>query len=714
MSRRLLYLAVVLIWTSMAAWGASDGYVAKLATETTDALTFDFGIKDFQIADFPVGQTMYSDIEMNGGKFSIDKGAPEVRYFQYSFRLQSDTDVALNILDSHFTEYQLQYPLKPSRGTIYHCQDRCAVPYVCGEAYSQDGWYPREAVKLLEPFIARDRRGVSVQFYPFQYNPRTMVLRVYDHIQIRLDQMQSKTAINALPMGEKALQGPSLFDNIFVNPVRTHWDHAIPETGDLLVIHTARDATAIQPYIQWKKEKGFKVTTLQVATGTNVQSSILNACNANRNLLYVQLVGDWADIKGPATSLGEPLDVKMAEVAGSDRFPDIIIGRFCASSAAEVTNQVNKAINYEKTPDLAGAWYHKGLGIGGDDGPSDDEQSDWEQVDAIKKNKLLKSTYTEVAEAYHDSVATSAVTTPINAGVGIVNYSDHGAYNELPIGSITNSVADGLNNGSKLFFLTAVACNPGEFSRDCVAKHLLKNTHGGAVCAWLSSISQPWYPPYYAQDYFNDLLIGGYDYSAHPGTGNGITTTEGRTTFGGLTYNAMALMYTEDSSTDALNTMEAFINFGDVSLQVRTDTPKAVTITNSSQIPTGTYVTNVKASSVNCKGAWVTITQGTNSFTGVSDASGNVSIPHTLSSGSATLVVTGFNLETKYLTSIPVVAASNPNDINGDGSVNSADAVLLAQMATATVPLNGKEDVNKDGTFDSLDLVTLQNALITF
>ena len=31
------------------------------------------------------------------------------------------------------------------------------------------------------------------------------------------------------------------------------------------------------------------------------------------------------------------------------------------------------------------------------------------------------------------------------------------------------------------------------------------------------SISQPWQPPMRGQDYFADLLIGGYDYDAHPG-----------------------------------------------------------------------------------------------------------------------------------------------------------------------------------------------------
>jgi len=156
--------------------------------------------------------------------------------------------------------------------------------------------------------------------------------------------------------------------SIFLN-YSTPATRAVAESGEMLVIYTARDATAIQPYIQWKTENGFKVTPQQVATGTNVKSTILNAYNANKKLLYVQLVGDWEDIKSDiGTSQKKPMDPMLGCVTGSDKIPDLIIGRFSAKSAADVTTQINKAINYEKTPDLNATWYSNAIGIGSNEG----------------------------------------------------------------------------------------------------------------------------------------------------------------------------------------------------------------------------------------------------------------------------------------------------------------------------------------------------------
>ncbi len=46
-----------------------------------------------------------------------------------------------------------------------------------------------------------------------------------------------------------------------------------------------------------------------MATGTNVKATIQTAYAANPNLLYVQLVGDWADIKSDlGTSSSAPTD----------------------------------------------------------------------------------------------------------------------------------------------------------------------------------------------------------------------------------------------------------------------------------------------------------------------------------------------------------------------------------------------------------------------
>jgi hypothetical protein len=67
--------------------------------------------------------------------------------------------------------------------------------------------------------------------------------------------------------------------------------------GDILVITTARDEAAIQPYIDWKKEKGYNVEKEVVANGTNAKSLIQAKYAANANRMYVLLVGGWNEIQ---------------------------------------------------------------------------------------------------------------------------------------------------------------------------------------------------------------------------------------------------------------------------------------------------------------------------------------------------------------------------------------------------------------------------------
>ena len=61
-----------------------------------------------------------------------------------------------------------------------------------------------------------------------------------------------------------------------------------------------------------------------------------------------------------------------------------------------------------------------------------------------------------------------------------------------------------------------------------------------------------------------------------------------------------------------------------------------------------TFETMISSGGNPVEGAMVCLSQGGNYFSAVSDASGLVNIPHTLTPGDALLVVTAFNTETIY------------------------------------------------------------------
>ncbi|HHJ52717.1 MAG TPA: hypothetical protein ENJ89_05940, partial [Caldithrix abyssi] len=322
------------------------------------------------------GQT-FSNLQFSSGVFVEKKGYARLPYVAAAVQLPPDRNVDLQISYSDYEDVQLSDPFIPSRGVIYRCQDPDTIPYEIDPQSIQDNWYPESQAKVNRPFIVRDVRGVSVYFYPFHYNAEKRILRVYRNITVRLVE-NDEPPVNPLTHqpGNRLIETESLYNTMFVN-YRASSDLHMEQYGDILVITTARDETAIDAYIQWKREKGFNVSKEVVATGTMVKDLIQQKYNENPNLLYVQLVGDWEDVQSElGTSSNLPMDPDMGCVSGDDDFPDIAIGRFSAHSADDVTLQVNKVINYEKTPVTGNNWFITATGIASDQGPGDDNEYD--------------------------------------------------------------------------------------------------------------------------------------------------------------------------------------------------------------------------------------------------------------------------------------------------------------------------------------------------
>ncbi len=98
-------------------------------------------------------------------------------------------------------------------------------------------------------------------------------MRIIPSLQIRLK----------LKLTSVLREMDGIYSSLFINYGEAKDDLTIGEYGDILVICTDRDEDAIQPYIDWKMEKGFNVSKEVVATGTNVKTLIQDAYDANNN-----------------------------------------------------------------------------------------------------------------------------------------------------------------------------------------------------------------------------------------------------------------------------------------------------------------------------------------------------------------------------------------------------------------------------------------------
>jgi len=708
----LILLIIAGTLTSM----AYDGYEVNF-DQQAGTYSLEFSLGETSITQITIDGKTYSVLNFDGHVSAMKTGFAELPFIHAAVMLEAENNVDLQFTGIEYQDIQLEYPLLPSRGVIYRDQDPSTIPYEIDPKSITDNWYPGDLANNTEPYILRDVRGTNVYVYPFQYNAVKNILRVYQTVDVRLINNTTAT-VNPLEQHSGIVyEMDAIYNSIFINYGWNRDDLTIGEMGDILVVCTDRDEAAMDTYITWKKEKGYNVTKEVVATGTNVNSVVQNAYDNNNNILYVQLVGDWADIKCNTLGGGSPpMDPQIGCVAGGDEVPDIAVGRFSAENPTHVTTQVDKVITYEKTPQMGADWYSTATGIGSIEGPGDDGEDDFEHLDVIFNDKLDPFTYETYQPVYEPSGNINDVYAAIDGGTSILNYCGHGSPTSWGTTGFSNSNVANLANGDMTPWIVSVACNNGDFhTGTCFAEAWQRHEGGGTVMFLGASISQPWDPPMRGEDYFSDILTGGYDYTAAAGQ-NGISTTEGRTTLGAIVFNGLVLMTTESSGSSDWETAKTWNMFGDPSMQARTDAPAELALTNELVMVGIPFSTTVTAEGEAVEGAMVTISQNGSYFTAITDEFGEVSINQTLLPGNVLLVVTGFNTETIYKTIIAIppdgpyvmYAGHIVNDANGNNN-GMLDYGENAMMSISLVNVGTEDALNVDVVLSTDDDYTIIN-----
>jgi gingipain R len=368
---------------------ASQGFEVSFNQPVSSEYDLEFELGDYRLSETQKNGKMFTKIDFASSVVTNKKGFAALPYIHASVQISPDRNVTTQIVSSDYVEYELAHPLVPSRGIIYRNQDPSTIPYEIDRESIVDEFYPVNISQTTEPYILRDIRGVNVYVYPFQYNAAQNILRVYTNVTVKLTD-DNTMPINPITSFSRTIMRDMhhMYSTIFINYDRTRFENELADFGSILVIHTPRDAVAILPYIEWKREKGHTVYVEEVATGTNVISLVSSQYTAHNDILYVQLVGDWADIQG-ATSGGAAADPNLGCVVGGDDYPDMIVGRFSANSETHVTTQVNKTITYERDPDMGADWYYAAIGIASNQGPGDDNEDDDVHIQNIWFHNIL-------------------------------------------------------------------------------------------------------------------------------------------------------------------------------------------------------------------------------------------------------------------------------------------------------------------------------------
>jgi hypothetical protein len=406
-------------------------------------------------------------------------------------------------------ELPAMQPLPPTTGW-----GDAAVKAVRDEKlYVSDDPYPASRAQIVDRGYLRALEIVTVEVAPVQYLPRSRSLVVAEGLKVVLD-FEGTAPFVRKPLEESQLfMYRSVVSNI--DMVEAEAGRLEPEQGavsapdagaDILIIAYDAFIPELASLVTWRASQGYIVEVVGISTIYEPDDDTDDErIEALRDYLkgvmdpetgwdpapgFVLLVGDKAEIT-PAYFTGTYGDVGWSDhhfscVIGDDWYSDLAIGRFSASSASDVTNQVNKTLFYEQSPQA-----HTGVvGASGETG------GDFENCEDCKAELLMEpanvfaqtnyngsdgSDYNTFVHAFNGTVCPTTGKN-FGPGTGVITVDTHG--NSSVWGGLLSisSCTDAIMTNREYFPIAFIsACMCGKFEvEDCIMEKL-NQIQGGTV-----------------------------------------------------------------------------------------------------------------------------------------------------------------------------------------------------------------------------------------
>ncbi|MEZ5047242.1 MAG: C25 family cysteine peptidase [Chitinophagaceae bacterium] len=523
----------------------------KILASNNQYTILDISLTDIQFDNIMTSRGKAHHVILENGIFIPKQGAPNVPKIPLSITIPLGKKSKVEILSGEYTEYN-DMLLAPSKGKIYQNIKKEDVPYIFGEEYSKNEFYPKGLYSINTPFYVRKLKGQTIQLQPIQYNGVTQKMRIYYHVKIKINFISDEIETPLMAQDEliEDVMLP-IYQQRFLNFDAQNKKRYTPLTqeGSMLILTPAMFLNDVEPFVIWKEQKGIKTFVVNVdtlAAGVS-ETSIFNVVKqyfTEKNILYVLILGDDAQIppmnmNGSSATLLGPSDNAYGYQVGNDHDPDIIVGRFSGSTTLDIQTQVNRTIKYEKTPNISSAWYTKQAVAGSDQGPGDDWQYDYQHLRKIADSNISNYNYTMKYELFDGSQGgADAPGSPVpsdllnvfNDQIGLMYYCGHGSVQAFSTSGFgTSDVVNMTNTNGSWPAIFSTACLNGNFlGQTCLGEELLQarsgNQETGAIATLMSIILQSWDPPMEGQDEIAAMMQG-----ARPGNY--------KTTFGSLAMN---------------------------------------------------------------------------------------------------------------------------------------------------------------------------------
>jgi hypothetical protein len=571
----------------------------RITANTYQVLSLSVSLSSLQYRNVQTKLGPFSEIFVQGYGYGNTAGDPKLPVFHKLIEVPLNANFSIQIKREIYHEYDLSSfgindRIIPAQAPLSkNITDANQIPFILNAAtYQMNQWLGSPLVKITPVGILRSLNLARLDISPVWYNPVTGKLRVYELLEVNV--LFTNADVSATIQLKKQTYSPYFSNlNSLVSNYKLIPDSLITRAPVTYVIISAPAFhDALQPFINWKKKKGFNVIvgyTSNPAVGTTT-TSIKNYLQGLYNNppagcqkpSFILFVGDVAQIPAWTTN-GHPSDMYYCDYT-NDNIPEVFYGRFSAQNVSQLQPYIDKTLEYEEYTMPSDAFLGEVSMIAGAD-PTNGPLYGNGQINYGTSNyfntahNILSHTYLQPEPTGGNY--TQLIHQNVSDGVAFANYTAHGSESGWADPSFLISDINPLQNNHKYCLMVGNCCKTSNFGTTCFAEEIVRAANKGAVGYIGCSDYSYWDEDYWwacgfkavsTNPVYSSQHLGAYDVTFHD---HGEAPAKWFVTQGQMVTGGQ-LAVEESSSGMKLYYWETYCLMGDPSLSVYFSVPPPV------------------------------------------------------------------------------------------------------------------------------------------
>jgi hypothetical protein len=442
-------------------------------------LTINYFATELNIEGISNSSGVFYKISIPGHNSTSDTGKPELPVLSRLIEIPQGSSVNIRISDVKTKRITpkvnnfkgVLFPRQPGTTKDQQRENRGFV--IDKNEYSRRGILKSDTVKVELIGKMRNRQLASVQIFPARYDPYLNELELIVSMKVELTFVPSKNSITPVTKGGSLLFNQSIGKGVLnYNPsdvINGYSDRPVK----MIIVADPIFKKYLIPFITWKTQKGFRITTIYKGSGTSTYTQLKDTLTKIYNSAtaddpapeYLLLVGDVNRIPR-SEGTNNISDLYWGEFdGGGDYIPEMYIGRLPVADTTELKSVLKKIVSYEKFEFAdTNRFYNRALVTAGNEYDKADIMNG--QVKYISTNYLTDANKITGYKFYYPQSysADDSIKKLINKGLGFINYTGHGDVSGWLDPSLRSSDVPAFRNLNMYPFVISNACNTAQFN----------------------------------------------------------------------------------------------------------------------------------------------------------------------------------------------------------------------------------------------------------